>query len=213
MPRKNLLIAIFATILLNILSISGCKSAPEENIVPEAVLTTYETSLFAIQIPETYMGAEPESPGVNAIVAWMSANGHDAQGFSTFIRVNAAEMLYVAVDTEPSLEGSLTYFTLAGSERPKGFSVNEFISIYSQNASRETLLGREQKDFGGKSVEVLMYEFSNGGTTFQNNFYFIEIEEDNQLWKFEFVTPATEYDKKIEDFEKIVTEFTPKDNP
>jgi len=211
MPRKIFLNPLVSTFLLTILLISGCKpSLIAENPVPDVVLTTYETSSFVIQIPENYIGAEPNSPGVNAIVSWMTNNGYDAQGFVNFVQANATDILFTAIDTELSLSGSLSYLTLAGGERPEGFSVDEYMNNYSKIAPEEIFLGREQKDLGEKSVDVLLYEFSNGGTTFRNSFYFIEIEEDNQLWKFEFVSPKTEYDEKIEDFEKIVAEFKPK---
>ncbi|MCB9134051.1 MAG: hypothetical protein H6636_01405 [Anaerolineales bacterium] len=204
MTQKILIPLFFALLLL-----TACKSEPpQENTVPEEVFNTYETAAYSLHLPDNYLGAEPGSPNLNVVVNWLSSNGYDAQGFSTFVQANAAEMLFVGVNTEQSLSNQLAYFTLSGGDKPQGFTVEQFMSSYTQSASKETLLEHNQKELGDKTVDVLLYEFANGETSYYDSFYFYIT--DTQLWKFEFISPKPDYSEKIEGFEQIVADFVPR---
>lgn len=194
---------------LTLFVLTACKPQ-EENNVPEQVFAYYETAAFSGQLPENYMGSEPTSPNLNAMINWLNSKGYDAQGFSSFVQANATEISYVGISTEISLTELLSYFTIAGGERPDDFSVELFQENYHENVGEETFISREQKELGGRTVEVLLYEFSQGTTSYMNSFYFIDMEAENQLWKFEFVAPKPDYDEKVAEFDQIVADFKPR---
>ena len=158
---------ILLPLLLTLFVLTACKPK-EVNNVPEQVFTYYETAAFLGQLPENYMGSEPTSPSLNAMINWLSSKGYDAQGFSNFVQANASEISYVGINTEISLTNLLSYFTISGGERPEGFSVDAFQENYHETVGPETFLSREQKELGGRTVEVLVYEFSQGNTSYMN---------------------------------------------
>ncbi len=210
MSRKTSLFLLLSALALTLLIVACTAAPPEENNIPEQIFTSYETSAFALQLPENYIGAEPNSPGLNVVINWLTSNGYDAQGFSNFVQANMAEIAYVGISTEVSITNLISYFTIAGGERPEGFSVDDFEKNYSETARSEVFISREQKELGGKTVDVLLYEFSQETTSYMNSFYFIDNSAESQLWKFEFVAPKLDYDEKVAEFEQIVADFKPR---
>lgn len=204
LPKKFSLFFLFILLIL-----TACKPK-EVNNVPDQVFSSYETAAFLGQLPENYMGSEPNSPNLNAMINWLSSKGYDAEGFSNFVQANATEISYVGINTEISLTSLLSYFTISGGERPDDFSVDKFQENYHETVGEETFISREQKELGGREVEVLLYEFSQGTTSYMNSFYFIDMEAENQLWKFEFVAPKPDYDEKVAEFDQIVADFKPR---
>ncbi|GAB4580322.1 MAG: hypothetical protein Fur0022_30620 [Anaerolineales bacterium] len=196
----------FFILLFSIFVLAAC--APEQNNIPEEVFTTYETATYKISLSENYLGADPKTPSLNVLTNWMLNNGYDAQGFSKFIQANAAEISYVGINTEITATNIVTYFTLAGGEKPDAFSVDNFEQNYNETVGADRFIRREQKDLGEHRVQVLYYQFTQGGTTYLNSFYFLET--DTQFWKFEFITPEPDYADKIAGFEQIVAEFEPR---
>jgi hypothetical protein len=157
------------------------------------------------------MGADPKTPTLNVVMAWMTTNGFDAQGFSKFIQANATEIAYVGINTVLTPTNLLSYFTLTGGEKPADFSVDTFEKNYNETVGIENFLSQEQKELGEHTVEVLHYTFSQGDTQYVTSFYFLENE--TQSWKFEFVAPEPDYTEKVTEFEQIVAKFEPRPGP
>ncbi|NUM46144.1 MAG: hypothetical protein HUU38_15675 [Anaerolineales bacterium] len=197
-----------STLTLFLIFLLTACSPPEENNIPEQVFTTYETATYKIQLTENYIGADPKTPGLNVVINWMTANGFDAQGFSSFMQAKASEILYVGINTELSVSNLLSYFTLTGGAKPEGFSVDEFEQNYNKTVGTENFLSREQKELGENPIEILHYKFSQDDTIYLSSFYFLETA--TQIWKFEFVAPKTDHDDKIAEFEQIVAQFQPR---
>ncbi|GAC1469497.1 MAG: hypothetical protein NVSMB70_14600 [Chamaesiphon sp.] len=161
-----------------------------------------------LSLPESYTGGNP-SKDLDAIAQKLKTIDPEYEKRIESLKANSTAIALLAFDMQSAKSKFLTNVNVTTEKVPSGTTVEQYLdAAVKEMPSDVQVVDQKVVSLEKYQAGRVVAQSTAGGTLIKQLFYFIQ--NGNNFWLVTYSTAASEFDRRLPNFEESLRTFTPK---